>query len=83
MKGRAYNQKSDIWSLGCILYEMCALKRTFQAPTLPALVLKIMRGNFQPLPEHYSKDMKGEYNNASGIDKGVTHKPRGHNFGYF
>ena len=69
MKGRAYNQKSDIWSLGCILYEMCALKRTFQAPTLPALVLKIMRGNFQPLPEHYSKDIKGEYNNTSGIDK--------------
>ena len=58
--GRAYNQKSDIWSLGCILYEMCALKRTFQAPTLPALVLKIMRGNFQPLPDHYSKSLKGK-----------------------
>jgi serine/threonine protein kinase len=54
-EGRPYNQKSDIWSLGCILYEMCALKRAFEAPTLPALVLKIMRGNFQPLPAHYSQ----------------------------
>ena len=58
--GKAYNQKSDIWSLGCILYEMCALRRAFQAPTLPALVLKIMRGNFQPIPEHYSKLLKGK-----------------------
>ena len=40
---------------------MCALRRAFQAPTLPALVLKIMRGNFQPIPEHYSKLLKGKY----------------------
>ena len=60
IKGRPYNQKSDIWSLGCVLYEMCALTRAFQAPTLPALVLKIMKGHYQPLPSHYSKDLKGK-----------------------
>ena len=43
-----------VFSAGCVLYEMCTLKRAFEAPTLPALVLKIMRGNFQPLPVHYS-----------------------------
>ena len=39
---------------------MCALTRAFQAPTLPALVLKIMKGHYQPLPSHYSKDLKGK-----------------------
>ena len=59
-EGRPYNQKSDVWSLGCILYEMAALKRAFQAPSLPALVLKIMKGHYQPLPSHYSPEIKGE-----------------------
>jgi serine/threonine protein kinase len=53
-EGKPYNEKSDVWALGCVLYEMCTFKRAFEAPTLPALVLKIMRGNFNPLPTNYS-----------------------------
>lgn len=56
-EGKPYNQKSDIWALGCVLYELATLKRAFEAPNLPAVVLKIMRGNYDPIPERYSEGL--------------------------
>lgn len=47
--GRSYNDKSDIWALGCILYEMACLQKTFDASNLPAIVRKIMDGQFEPV----------------------------------
>lgn len=35
---RPYNRKSDVWALGCVLYELCTLKRAFDGNSLPALV---------------------------------------------
>ncbi|XP_055449407.1 serine/threonine-protein kinase Nek3 isoform X3 [Psammomys obesus] len=49
-----YNNKSDIWSLGCILYELCALKHPFQANSWKNLILKICQGPIHPLPALYS-----------------------------
>ncbi|KAK6023963.1 hypothetical protein OSTOST_10236, partial [Ostertagia ostertagi] len=42
-EGRAYNQKSDLWSLGCVLYELLELKRAFDGENLPAIVMKITK----------------------------------------
>ena len=42
-EGKPYNEKSDMWALGCILYEMANLQKTFEGTNLPALVNKIMK----------------------------------------
>lgn len=37
-----YTSKSDVWALGCILYELCTLKKAFEADNLLGLVFKIV-----------------------------------------
>ena len=49
-----YNHKSDIWSLGCVLYEMCALQLAFPADNFLTLVQVICRGKYRPVSSHYS-----------------------------
>ncbi|XP_028402383.1 uncharacterized protein LOC114525324 [Dendronephthya gigantea] len=57
-EGRDYNEKSDIWSLGCVLYEMANKQKTFESTNLPALVNKIVKGQFAPIRGNYSQDFK-------------------------
>ncbi|XP_071942036.1 uncharacterized protein [Antedon mediterranea] len=57
-EGKPYNEKSDIWALGCILYEMACLQKTFEGTNLPALVNKIMKGQFTPVKGNYSQEFK-------------------------
>ncbi|CAI4221309.1 unnamed protein product [Auanema sp. JU1783] len=51
-EGRVYNQKTDVWSLGCILYELLELKRAFDGENLPAIVMKITRGQYAEIKRH-------------------------------
>ncbi|XP_053315808.1 serine/threonine-protein kinase Nek1 [Spea bombifrons] len=57
-ENRPYNNKSDIWALGCVLYEMCTLKHAFEAGNMKNLVLKIIRGSYPPVSLHYSYDLR-------------------------
>ncbi len=43
-KDQAYDSKSDIWSLGCVLYEMCALKPPFRGEDMEDLFKKVTKG---------------------------------------
>ncbi|KAJ3497631.1 hypothetical protein NLG97_g1757 [Lecanicillium saksenae] len=52
-----YTLKSDIWSLGCIIYELCAREPPFNAKTHYQLVQKIKEGKVAPLPEIYSPEL--------------------------
>jgi len=56
-KDQPYDSKSDIWSLGCVIYEMCALKPPFRANDMQGLFKKIQRGVFDRIPSHYSIDL--------------------------
>lgn len=52
-----YTLSSDIWAVGCVLYELCALKHAFQAQSLVDLVQKICRGEPDPLPNVFSPQL--------------------------
>lgn len=48
-----YSCKSDIWALGCLLYELCVLKPPFAATNLLSLFNKITKGEYHPVPDVY------------------------------
>merc|ERR1719335_1116168 len=55
---KPYSFSSDIWALGCILYEMAALRVPFDAQNLQALVQKITRGPTPQLPASSSAELR-------------------------
>mmetsp|Transcript_107317 Transcript_107317/g.285541 ORF Transcript_107317/g.285541 Transcript_107317/m.285541 type:complete len:591 (-) Transcript_107317:167-1939(-) len=52
-----YSWKSDIWALGCVLYEMCMLKHAFESSSLLGLVYKICSDHYEPIPSFYSAEL--------------------------
>lgn len=56
-RNKPYNSKSDVWALGCILYEMCTLKHAFDGKNMKALMQKILKGVYPPISSSYSQEL--------------------------
>lgn len=54
---KPYDTKSDIWSAGCVIYEMASLKPPFRATDMDGLYKKVTNGVFKKLPSHFSVDL--------------------------
>lgn len=55
---KPYNSKCDIWSLGCVLYEMAVLRPPFTSNDLKSLKKAIMAGTYKRIPMQYSSELE-------------------------
>ena len=58
IQGEPYNQKSDIWSTGCVLYELLSLTKVFDATNPLKLAWEIVQHSFEDIDPSYSEDIR-------------------------
>jgi serine/threonine protein kinase len=57
-KGDKYNYKTDMWMLGCLLYELCELRRPFVSESINALIDKIINTEPNAMMSSYTPELK-------------------------
>lgn len=73
LKHEGYKYKSDIWSMGVVLYELCNLQHAFQGESLMGVMYKIVEGNPPKLSEKYSMELQSLYERM--LDKDPVNRP--------
>ena len=56
-KDEPYSYKSDLWSIGCVIYELCALRPPFKGKDLDELYSNVCKGNLERISHIYSDDL--------------------------
>lgn len=56
-RDQPYDSKSDIWSLGCVLYESVTLRPPFRADDMAGLYKKVLKGVYPKAPPHFSNEL--------------------------
>lgn len=56
-QNRPYNSSCDLWSLGCMVYELCALRPPFTGNDFPALKRAVLSGRYNSIPSKYSSQL--------------------------
>jgi len=54
---KPYNESSDMWALGCLIYELCALHPPFLGDSFPQLKRAVLQGRYKSIPRCYSFEM--------------------------
>lgn len=68
INGKQYGEKSDVWSLGCLLYELAALRPPFEASNQLQLAMKINTGKFHRIPNKYSEELNSAIRSMLQVD---------------
>lgn len=67
-QGEKYNHKSDLWMMGCLLYELATLERPFVGSNLPSLMLNIIKGDIKNINSSYSSHLQNLINQLLSKD---------------
>jgi serine/threonine protein kinase len=54
---KPYNESSDMWALGCLIYELCGLAPPFLGDSFPQLKRAVLQGRYKAIPRCYSYEM--------------------------
>eukprot|EP00794_Sanderia_malayensis_P005949 gene5949-6639_t len=73
VRGEKYDNKSDIWACGCVLYELLSLKRVFDSTNQLGLICSILENDFEKVDDMYSKEVQAMLGRL--LDKDMLKRP--------